>query len=160
MIKDAKITYYSSAISNNKYNQKVLFNTIDKLLDIKPKKRYPTASSKTELVNNFGDFFCNKITVLRNELTDKSTNNNQLNSISVPESPIQCVEFTEFQTVTEQEVGNILDKISKKSCELDPIPATILKSCKETLLSTFVNIINKSLDTGCMPAQLRGYIKT
>ena len=155
MIKDAKTTYYSSAISNNKHNQKVLFNTIDKLLHRKPKKRYPTASSKTELVNNFGDFFCNKIAVLRNELTDKSINNNQPNPVPVPEPPIQCVEFTEFQTVTEQEVGNIVDKISKKSCELDPIPATILKNCKETLLSTFVNIINKSLETGCMPAQLK-----
>ena len=50
MIKDAKTTYYSSAISNNKYNQKVLFNTIDKLLHRKPKKRYPTASPKSEIL--------------------------------------------------------------------------------------------------------------
>ena len=53
MIKDLKATYYSSAISNNKYDQKVLFNTVDKLLHRKPKKRNATASSDTELVNNF-----------------------------------------------------------------------------------------------------------
>ena len=64
------ITYYSSAISNNKYNQKVLFNTFDKLLHRKPEKCYPTTSSRTELVNNFGDFFSNKIAVLRNELAN------------------------------------------------------------------------------------------
>ena len=52
--------------------------------------------------------------------------------------------------VTEQEVGNIVDTSGKKSCELDP-----LKSCKETLLPTFPNIINKSLETGCVPAQLK-----
>jgi hypothetical protein len=72
MIKEAKTTYYSSAISNNKYNQKVLFNTVDKLLHRKPEKCYPTTSSKTELVNNFGDFFSNKIAVLRSELANIS----------------------------------------------------------------------------------------
>ena len=145
---------YSSAISNNKYNQKVLFNTVDKLLHRKPKKRYPTASSKSELVNNFGDFFCSKIAVLRNELTDRTINNNQPNPVLVLEPPIQC-ESREFQTVTEQEVGNIVDKISKKSCELDRTPATILKRCKETLLTTFANIINMSLETGRMPVQFK-----
>ncbi len=107
----------------------------------------------TELVNNFGDF-SNKIAVLRNELTDKSAHDNQLGSVPV-ESPTQCIEFREFQVVTEQEVGNIVDTSGKKSCELDSIPATILKSCKETLLPTFTDIINKSLETGCVPAQLK-----
>ena len=67
----------------------------------------------------------------------------------------QCVEFRVFQTVTEQEVENIVDANGKKSCELDPIPATILKGCKKTLLPTFTNIINKSLETACMPVQLK-----
>jgi hypothetical protein len=58
--------------------------------------------------------------------------------------------------VTEQEVENIIvDANGKKSCELDPIPATILKGCKKTLLPTFTNIINKSLETACMPVQLK-----
>ena len=83
-----------------------------------------------------------------------SINNNELTPVPV-EPPIQCVEFREFRAVMEQEVGNIVDTSSKKSCELDPIPPTILKSCKETLLFTFTNIINTSLETGCMPAQLK-----
>ena len=92
--------------------------------------------------------------MLRGELNNKSINNNQPSTVPV-EPPVQCVEFREFQTVTEHEVGNIVNTSGKKSCELDPIPATILKSCKETLLSTFANIINKSFETGCMPAQLK-----
>ena len=139
MIKDAKTTYYSFVISNNRYNQKVLFNTVDKLLHRKQEKRYPTTSSTTELVNNFGDFFSNKIAVRHNVLTDKSGQDNQLGSVPV-ESPTQCLEFREFQVVTEQKVGNIVDTSGKISCELDPIPATILKSCKETLLPTFTDI--------------------
>ncbi|CAB4030953.1 Hypothetical predicted protein, partial [Paramuricea clavata] len=152
MIKEAKTTYYSSAISNNKYNQKVLFDTVDKLLHRKPEKCYRTTSSKTELVNNFGDFFSNKIAVLRSDLANISTYDNQLRPA---ELLTQCVEFRVFQTVTEQEIENIVDANGKKSCELDPIPATILKGCKKTLLPTFTNIINKSLETGCMPVQLK-----
>ena len=152
MIKEAKTTYYSSAISNNKYNQKVLFDTVDKLLHRKPEKYYPTTSSKTELVNNFGDFFSNKIAVLRSELANISTYDNQLRPAKLS---TQCVEFRVFQTVTEQEVENIVDANGNKSCELDPIPATILKGCKKTLLPTFTNIINKSLETACMPVQLK-----
>ena len=45
---------------------------------------------------------------------------------------------------------HVLKKILWTRCY---IPATILKRCKE--LSTFNNIINKSLETGCMPAQLK-----
>ncbi len=104
-------------------------------------------------VNNFEDFFSNKIAVLRNELTGKTAHDNQLGSVPV-ESPTQCVEFREFQMVTEQEVGNIVDTSGKKSCELVP-----LKSCKETLLPTFTDVINKSLETGCVPVH-RGYVKT
>ena len=92
--------------------------------------------------------------MLRNELTGKSINNNELSAVPV-EQPMQCVQFREFQAVPEQEVGNIVDASSKKSFELDSIPPTILKSCKETLLFTFTDIINKSLETGCMPAQLK-----
>jgi hypothetical protein len=75
--------------------------------------------------------------------------------LSPAELSTQCVEFRVFQTVTEQEVENIVDTNGKKSCELDPIPATILKGCKKTLLPTFTNIINNSLETGCMPVQLK-----
>ena len=63
MIKNAKRTYYSSIIFNNAHNQKVLFSTVDKLLHRKPEKCYPSASSKTELVNKFADFFYKIVTI-------------------------------------------------------------------------------------------------
>ena len=57
MIKDAKTNYYSNIINENRGNQKVLFNTIDKLLHRNVEKRYPTALSANELANTFADFF-------------------------------------------------------------------------------------------------------
>ena len=36
-------------------------------------------------------------------------------------------------------------KIGKESCDLDPIPASILKKCKSTLLPILPSMINMSL---------------
>ena len=73
MIKDAKTNYYSNIINENKGNQKVLFNTIDKLLHRNVEKRYPTASSANELANTFADFFHKKIELIRNDLSADCT---------------------------------------------------------------------------------------
>ena len=57
MRKDAKVSYYSSVISENALDPKILFNAVDKLLHRKVEKRYRTALSTIELTNNFADFF-------------------------------------------------------------------------------------------------------
>ena len=49
MIISAKSNYYSSIISENKGNQKVLFKTIDQLHYRKPESRYPTSPSNEQL---------------------------------------------------------------------------------------------------------------
>ncbi len=72
----------------------MLFSTVDKLLHRKPEKRYPTASSTTELVNKFADFFSNKITTIRKELAIDSSHCNQLNQ---EQQYVQCVKFTNFR---------------------------------------------------------------
>ena len=38
-----------------------------------------------------------------------------------------------------------------KSCELDPLPTTLLKVCLDTLLSPITNIVNASLYSGLFP---------
>jgi len=68
LIKKAKENYYSNIIQENKGNQKVLFNTVTRLLHRNTEKRYPTAPSSGVLANRFADFFCQKIKVIRNDL--------------------------------------------------------------------------------------------
>ena len=53
-------------------------------------------------------------------------------------------------------ISNIsLIKLIKKTCELDPVPATIFQGCKKSLLPLFAKIVNKSLQSGCMPEKLK-----
>ena len=64
MIRDAKSIYYSSIIAENKGNQKVLFQTIDQLLQRKQEPRFPTSTSSEQLANEFAAFFHEKISNL------------------------------------------------------------------------------------------------
>ena len=52
-----KTTYYREIISENSGNQKVLFNTVNKLLQKSCVKCYPPSSDACSLANAFADFF-------------------------------------------------------------------------------------------------------
>ena len=42
-----------------------------------------------------------------------------------------------------------------KSCDLDPLPTTLLKACLDTLLYQITNIINASLCSGLFPGDFK-----
>ena len=95
-----------------------------------------------ELTNNFADFFDNKIATIRTELSNEATSSIQSREAN---EKLCHVEFTEFSVMSEREVESCVDTIGKKSCDLDPIPASILKECKSTLLPVLTSIVNMSL---------------
>ena len=57
--------------------------------------------------------------------------------------------------MSEREIEGFVDTIGKKSCDLDPIPASILKECKSTILPVLTNIVNMSIQSASMPAALK-----
>lgn len=54
-----------------------------------------------------------------------------------------------------REVERFMDKSGKKCCHVDPIPASILKECKSTLLPILTNMVNMSLQSAHIPATLK-----
>ena len=60
-----------------------------------------------------------------------------------------------FESVTDVFVLKIINSASAKSCELDPIPTTLLYENRDILLPTITNIINTSLTTGIVPPDLK-----
>ena len=59
-----------------------------------------------------------------------------------------------FEPVTDEFVLKIINSASAKSCELDPIPTTLIYENRDILLPTITNIINTSLTTGIVPRDL------
>ena len=56
--------------------------------------------------------------------------------------------FAEFQPITDEHVKTVLQEMSEKSCDLDPVPVPILHDCLEEITPIVVDIINKSLSSG------------
>ena len=44
---------------------------------------------------------------------------------------------------------------ASKSCELDPIPTSLLKECIDVLLPFITNLINLSIETGHVPSAFK-----
>ena len=151
-LRDTKASYYSSSISENASDPKLLFNAVDKLLRRKVDRRYPTAPSTIELTNNFADFLDKKIASIRTELSNEATSSTQ--SCKANKQPCHA-ESTEFRVMSEREIESFVDTIGKKSCDLDPILAYMLKECKSTILPVLTNTVNMSLQSASMPAALK-----
>ena len=60
-----------------------------------------------------------------------------------------------FQQVTLDMVRKFAVKTLTKSCDLDPLPASVLKVCFPIILPTLTSIINMSLKNGVMPCSLK-----
>ncbi|CAB4029219.1 Hypothetical predicted protein [Paramuricea clavata] len=68
--------------------------------------------------------------------------------------PIQA-ELSTFTPVTSENLGKLIDKMSSKSCQLDPIPASVFKKCGHLLLPVITDIVNLSLHHALVPPSLK-----
>ena len=73
---------------------------------------------------------------------------------------MQCSSFVFTGFFTDEFVRKIINSASAKSCELDPIPTTLLYENLDILLPTIMNIINTSLTTGIVPRDLKTAISS
>ena len=150
LIKKANENYYSNIIQENKGNQKILFNTISRLLHRKTEECYPTAPSSEVLANRFADFFCQEIGAIKNDLFTRYT------PVANPLGDAQAcsAKLTEFEYMTEDQVKSLANSSCLKTCSLDPLPASIMKDCMDALLPV-LTMINISIETATVPVQLK-----
>ena len=151
LIATLKSAHYTSIINEHSSDQRILFATVNKLLQKPSEKCYPPSVDNTALANSFADFFINKIDIIHSKLV-------QRNIIVGPIRPIPStspVEFNNFREVSQEEVKVFACKPSSKSCVLDPLPAMVLKGCFSVLLPTITKFFNLSLSTGRMPNALK-----
>ena len=77
------------------------------------------------------------------------------NQTACPDTSFAGNHLLTFQPVTDETVLKLINLASAKSCELDPIPTTLLYENRDILLPTNTNIINTSLTTGIVPRDLK-----
>ena len=100
---------------------------------------WPTHTTDEELAESFASHFKGKIDKIRDLLSNKP--------VYSPDDLVVPV-LNKFTTMSQEEVGSVISSLKSKSCELDPIPATILKVMLPKILPLITKIVNKSLREG------------
>ena len=139
LLKHTKICTVSDRIAECNRNTKQLYQVFNSVTGNKPDRTMPDSPSDAELANCFADYFMDKINSIRDAL-DKTPIYKP--SGSSPDS------LSSFNALSERDVQRIIISLSTKSCELDPIPTSILKSILPGLLPVITKIINLSLAEG------------
>ena len=85
------------------------------------------------------DLFIGKIEKIRQELDNKP---------EYKPTPSNTPKLNSFKVITEDEVKSIINKLANKSCELDPVPTSLLKAILPAVLLTIAAIMNASLKHG------------
>ena len=131
-------------VAQNKGNTKELFRVVNKLLGKTAATPLPANKSPAELAGMFSDFFVQKIVKIRNSIcTDSPVPN-------VPSNATHC-SFLTFESVTIEQVRKLITGSPNKTCDLDPIPTSLVKQEVDSLAPIITAIINKSLACGEFP---------
>ncbi|KAK6186610.1 hypothetical protein SNE40_005900 [Patella caerulea] len=148
LISHAETTFYKNKLSAT--DSKDLFNVIDKLIS-ENQKKLPKSNSEVVLAERFGDFFHNKVSLIRRTLDNTSSGLNAFEEHHVPSRLI------EFAPVSEEHVRSIIGKSKSTSCSLDPLQTWLLKSkpVLDALLPFITAIINSSIAKSCVPTSLK-----
>jgi len=90
---------------------------------------YMTNLQALPLLNNFSNFFTDKISKLHISLTS----NTSTSSPHSPSPPTEPSRFSSFRPVSESEISKILINCPNKQSDSDPIPIWLLKVCASVL---------------------------
>ena len=114
---------------------------------------YPEHSSKTQLANEFSDYFEEKIIKIRAKIPSTSKFHDYDKTVDV--TPL-----TSFEPLSNEDIRKLILSAAPKSCSLDPIPTSLLKDCIEILLPSIGKVINMSLIQGEMPEGFKHAVVT
>jgi hypothetical protein len=147
MCEKAKGDFYCDKIKENNGDQKSLFRIANTLLFRKQESMLPTHTSDALLADEFGEYFQEKI--------DKIRQSFKPNDYKFPVSQSAIPKLKMLEAISEDELKKMISSTNSKSCPLDPIPTTLLKSCLHILLPTICNIVNKSFEKSTVPGSMK-----
>ena len=122
IMNQARCEYYTP--QKNSSNQRKLFQTTYAFLCNAKDVSFPPGNPD-QLANDFGNFFGQKIEKINWSQADRSAQ-----SQSLPRADEQSVyvdgRLTSFKSLTQDQVRTFIEKGAKKSCQLDPIPTSVV----------------------------------
>lgn len=157
-IKTSKKLKYAKEMNKSKNKTKQMWNII-KRISSKPTNTRTTSTAlissdgtitqcPLSVANTFNQHFAS---VGRQQLGTNGPSPSRGRAVITP-----AVNSMFLKPVTQKEVFNIIKKIpNKRSCGIDDIPPTLLKTCSHELTPPLTSLINKSFAEGKFPSRLK-----
>ena len=136
-LKSSKKQILSAKVQECGIDTKKLYQLVNHLICRSATNPMPECPSTSLLCEQFSDFFMDKIVSIRNNLQQypvfEPSGNRSTNH-----------ELTAFDPFSRDEVTKLVSMMKTKTCELDPLPASLLSQCHDVLIPAYTLIINKS----------------
>ena len=117
-----------------------MYRLVNKLTGKSTENPLPNfTNNEEEVVNNFADYFMDKIHKICDNL--QHCDKYKPKKLKIPP-------FTKFDEMSVDEVTQVIQLMATKSCDLDPIPTIMLKKLLKDLTPIISKIMNISLQTG------------
>ena len=145
--------YFSKIINNHKNNPKILFSTIEHILD--PDFNKTPFKATDSLCESFADHFRGKVDTIRCNILSSQTNM-VLNTSECLPSPEETLDS--FVLVNAEMLDKVFSSVRPTTCLLDPVPTPFFKSFYESFGDELLTIMNCSLQTGVFPAAFKGAV--
>ena len=133
-----KCKYYGDKLEGN---NKILFSSVNKLLDNEKEVVLTDSESDKMLANSFLQYFTEKIEKIRSTFTPSDVKIEMLHSTA---------KLSVFEKTNEDEIRQIVSSFGMKCSPDDPIPSPVLKANIETFVPIWSKLVNLSLDQGSM----------
>ena len=129
---------------DNSDNKAKLFKATRSLLSQLRSFPLLSGSDVVSLANEVGDFFADKVSWMHAALDGNSdaVDDDGLKDGNCP------VLFAKFNTLSLEDVRDLIRRAAKKSCPLDPMPTTLVTRCLYELTPVLSDMINTSLQWG------------
>ena len=141
-LNDTRKLFYSNLNDKSAGDSRKLFQIVNSLSKERLVEEFPENREPSIFANEFGDFFCKKV-----ELVKSKTDEVSINPPNVP-FYLPEVKLDEFYSVSEDEIRKIILESSNACSKLDPIPTSLVKLCCHELAPIIAEIINLSFSEG------------
>ena len=140
-------------IAEHKLDTKSIYAMSFKLLGKMTDNPLLEHDSKLDLTNDFNNYFKDKIDTIILNL--QSSDDNPIDSKYIESHRTTDVKFEEFSLIEEDTIKTIVRSAPSKSCELDPLPISLLKEHLAVIAPALRDLVNNSMKSGIMSTNLK-----
>ena len=149
IIKSAQRECYINEIRESRNNFKAVFKITNKILFRNRQSPLPPTPLLQYLANEFNEIFIDKVNKIMVTLKQE-----ELDKRHIENAPLTSVNMSSFTPTMIPEMVKLIHKTTIKSCELDPLPARLLKANIEHIAPAITDIVNTSLTMGKVTTNL------